>query len=73
MSRARDEFGSYVVDLDFLYETETDGAYAVKTDEKAQTTWLPKSQVEWVQGTRQRGRLCTLTVPEWLAHKNNLA
>jgi hypothetical protein len=57
------------VEVEVLYETETDLAYAVRTEEDGKIIWLPKSKVEEVN---LDGDIMTISGPERLFQEKGL-
>jgi hypothetical protein len=54
---------SDLIDIDVIYQHETEKAVCIREDENSEDVWLPKSQCE-VDGDRRRGGVVTLTAPE---------
>ena len=61
--------GMEYVEIEVEIVKETDMAYLV-SDGK-QEMWLPKSQID-ESGFLDEGEVEIITIPEWLAEKNNL-
>ena len=60
---------SDVIDVEVIYQTETDRAVCVREDDGDDDIWLPLSQVEIERkdgGELRRGCVAVLTGPEWL-------
>ena len=64
---------SNVADYDLLYQAETDKALCVRRSEEGDDFWLPKSQIEIDGKEHRRGQVISVTIPDWLAEKNDLA
>lgn len=64
------------IDIAVVVVHETPRAYLVAdadTDGSIEH-WLPKSQtqIEWSKARTKRGRIATVTIPEWLAEEKGL-
>jgi len=60
-------------DYDLIYQTETDRAICVRRDDDGEDFWLPKSQIETDGKLHSRGQAISVTIPDWLAEKHDLA
>ena len=57
---------SNIEDIDVIFVHSTERAVLVRKDEAdKEGSWFPLSQVE-VDGLKERGRVVTLTAPDWL-------
>lgn len=65
-------YKSDLADYDLLYITETEKAIAVRRSEDHDMFWLPKSQIEYEPKEYKRYQVITITIPEWLAEKQDL-
>lgn len=67
---------SDIVDIEVIYKTDTDKALVVWADEDQKTEdrviFLPKSQVELSDPNPIRGKVVTVSLPEWLATEKDL-
>ena len=65
---------SDVADYSLIYTAETEKALGVRqTEDEEDLIWLPKSQIEFDGKEYRRGQVITVTIPDWLAEKHNLA
>jgi hypothetical protein len=64
---------SNVADYDLLYITQTEKGLCVRRSEDDQLFWLPKSQVEFDDKEYRRHAVVSVTIPDWLAEKHDLA
>jgi hypothetical protein len=66
-------FSDEAADHELMLKCETEKAYAVYDGREGDTTdvtWLPKSLVECERPAV--GKICTFTVPNWLAEREGL-
>lgn len=60
---------SDIEEADVIFQTMTERAVCVRSDEEGEDIWLPRSQVEIEDmegGELRRGRPAILSGPEWL-------
>jgi hypothetical protein len=61
-----------IVDLEVVYQTQTDGAICFNEDEDGEDLWVPLSLAEMEPENPSRGDDVTITVPEWWALQEGL-
>lgn len=66
-------FKSNVADYELLYVSQTEKGLAVRRSEDHEMCWLPKSQIEFEDKEYKRHSIVRVTIPDWLAEKNDLA
>jgi hypothetical protein len=66
-------YKSDVADYDLIYVTQTEKGLGVRRSQEHDIFWLPKSQIEFEYKEYKSGHTITVTVPEWLAQKHDLA
>lgn len=64
---------SNVADYDLLYVSQTERGLAVRRSEDDEMFWLPKSQVQFDDKEYRRLAVISVTIPDWLAEKHDLA
>lgn len=67
----RNDSSKEPIDLDLKLVKESQGAFLVKGDDDGAEVWLPKSQVQCDRPVQ--GRVCSFSVPLWLAQDRGLA
>ena len=70
----RTPFRSNLDEYALYFVAETDKGLGVRQGSGQQfpTFWLPKSQVEYDEKAYKRGDVVRVTMPEWLAERNDL-
>jgi hypothetical protein len=67
-------FKSNVADYDLIYQTEKGGGLCVRREINGEDIWLPLSQIQYDDGKLyKRNSVITVTIPDWLAEKHDLA
>ena len=65
--------GREEIELEFIYQTQTDRAVCVREDEDGEDVWLPLSQVSLDELTEpDRGDAITIVGPQWLFEAKGL-
>jgi hypothetical protein len=67
------QYKSNVADYDLLYVTQTKKAIGVRRSEESEVIWLPKSEVDFEDKEYKRNSVVSVTIPDWLAEKHDLA
>lgn len=63
---------SNLVDISVQYQTETEKAVCVRSEEDGQDIWIPKSRCEILQSNPARGHYVLLTTDEAMATEKGL-
>lgn len=66
---------SDLIDLNVIFQTQTERAVCVREDEDGRDIWIPKSQCEIspVEGNElRRGKLAMLTAPETILFEKEM-
>jgi hypothetical protein len=67
------QYKSNVADYDLLYVTQTYKALGVRRSSEHDIIWLPKSQIEFEDKEYKPSSVISVTIPDWLAEKHDLA